>query len=196
MTWRRGDVIEYRDVKVGRPWQRTPARVIEDSAACVVLWWPEGTIYERFHYESRAHALSVLASGEWELEAAEWWGGDALLVVPTGAPYSIWPYRTAHGDHIGWYCNLQAPLDRTDVGFDTNDWTLDVVASPDLSGWMWKDEDELEEGRQVGLYSDSDLADIRAAGAEVIALIESRDAIFGRWGSWRPDPEWPVPELR
>ena len=169
--------------------------MIEDSDACVVLWWPAGTIYQRFHYNTRSHALSVLASGEWQLEDAEWWGGDALLVVPAGAPYAIWPYRTADGDHIGWYCNLQSPLARTELGFDTNDWTLDVVASPDLSGWMWKDEDELEEGRQVGLYSDSDVRDIRAAGAEVITLIESRDGVFARWASWRANPEWPLPAL-
>jgi hypothetical protein len=196
MTWRPGDVVEYRDLKHGVPWSRTPARVIEDDAMCVVLWWPPGTVYQGCHHGTRAESLEAIASGAWKLADAEWWGGDALLIIPTDAPYAIWPYRTADGDHIGWYCNLQEPLTRTDIGFDTSDWILDVVASPDLSGWMWKDEDELLEVRRLGLYSDTHVDRIRAAGTEVIELIEHRDPVFDTWASWRASDDWPVPVLR
>ena len=188
-----GEIVEYRDVKAGRPWWRTPARVVEDGADLTVLWWPPGTRYQRPRFESRAEALSVLATGTWELETVEWWGGDSLLVIPAGAPYAIWPYRNVEDELIGWYCNLQAPLVRRPDGFETDDWTLDVVASPDLSSWMWKDEDELAEGEQLGLYSPEEVARIRAAGTEVVALIEARDPIFDRWADWRPDPMWEAP---
>ena len=195
MPWAPGDVIEYRDVKHGRPWWRTPARVIEDGPECVVLWWPPGTGYQRLAFDDRLQSLALLASGAWDLEDAEWWGGDSLLVIPHGAPFAIWPYRTTDGEHIGWYCNLQAPLTRSEVGFDTDDWTLDVVAAPDLSTWTLKDEGELAEGQRVGLYSETDVARIRAAAAEVVSLIESRSPIFAEWSTWRPEPEWPRPKL-
>jgi predicted RNA-binding protein associated with RNAse of E/G family len=151
-----------------------------------VLWWPPGTIYQLAAIADRAHALKLLADGGWTLEDKTWWGGPAIHIIPTGAPYSLWPYRTAEGNHVAWYCNLQAPLTRTADGFDTNDWTLDVVASPDLSSWQWKDEDELVEGHRVGLYSDDDVARIRDAGRQVIELIESRAPIFDEWREWQP----------
>ena len=195
MPWQPGEVVEYRDVKEGRPWWRTPARVIEDTAGRVVLWWPPGTRYQRIAFDDRRQSLTLRASGSWQLEDADWWGGDSLLVIPTGAPFAIWPYRTVEGELVRWYCNLQAPLTRTASGFDTDDWTLDVVAAPDLSGWTWKDEDELAEGQRVGLYSEDDVATIRAAGAEVVSLIERRAPIFSEWSTWRAEPDWPRPTL-
>ena len=137
MAWQPGDVVEHRHVKSGRVWWRTPARVIEDSDERTVLWWPAGTKYERVVAEGRIDHLRVLACGEWDLEPAEWTGGDALHVVLSGAPFSLWPFRTADHQMVGWYCNLQAPLMRTEVGFDTDDWTLDVVAATDLSSWSY-----------------------------------------------------------
>ena len=191
-----GEVLEYRDVKHGRPWWRTPARVVADADDVVALWWPPGTKYQRPRHTSRLDVLHHLANGTWELEETEWWGGDALMIVPADAPFAIWPYRTADGDLIGWYCNLQAPLVRAAAGFEADDWTLDVVASPDLSGWMWKDEDELVEGERLGLYSPDQVTAIRAAGREAVALIERRDPIFEGWADWRPDPAWgPPPPL-
>ena len=96
---------------------------------------------------------------------------------------------------LGWYCNLQAPLVRTAVGFDTDDWTLDVVAAADLSSWLFKDEDELAEGERVGLYDADDVMRIRSAGDQVVALIESKSALFTTWSAWRPDRSWLTPSL-
>lgn len=168
---------------------------MEDAADLTVLWWPPGTRYECMRMASRVDGLANLVRGEWELEDAEWWGGDCLLVMPTGAPYAIWPYRGPDQALIGWYCNLQAPLQRTTRGFDTDDWTLDIVAAPDLSSWMWKDEDELEAAVELGLYSTSDVARIRAAGDEMVQLIESRSPLFVEWAHWRPPEHWTPPSL-
>jgi predicted RNA-binding protein associated with RNAse of E/G family len=157
-----------------------------DDDDVTVVWWTAGTTYRIAQFDDRLSGLKVLADGEWAMEEKTWWGGPAIHVIPASAPYSLWPYRTADGEHVAWYCNLQEPLRRTPHGFDTNDWTLDVVASPDLSSWQWKDEDELEEGIRVGLYSVNEAQRIRAAGADVIALIESKAPIFDEWKDWEP----------
>jgi hypothetical protein len=189
--WSPGDVIEYRHVHRGRPFWVVPARVVEDSGDRAVVWWPAGTRYLRQVTDDRRDYLRQLAENRWELEPTEWWGGPCLLVVPRDAPYALWPFRLdANGELLGWYCNLQRPLVRSDRGFDTNDWALDIWASPDLSSWQWKDEDELEIGEQLGLYSSEDAVEIRAAGAEVIELIERRDAIFDEWREWTAPGSW------
>jgi predicted RNA-binding protein associated with RNAse of E/G family len=167
-------------------WADVPAQVIEDSDAAVVLYWPAGTVYEMAAFPDRLGALAMLARGGWPMASRTWWGGFALHVIPTGAPYSLWPYRDDEGRVVAWYCNLQAPLTRTDVGFESNDWTLDVVAAPDLSSWKWKDEDELEEAERVGLYDADLVAEIRRAGLEVIERVEARDPVFDRWRDWQP----------
>ena len=118
-------------------------------------------------------------------------GGPCLLVIPRDAPYSVWPFRLEPiGELLGWYCNLQQPLVRTERGFDTDDWTLDIWASADLSSWKWKDEDELAFGEQVGRFRADDVVKIRAAGAAVIELIERRDAIFDEWREWSAPADW------
>jgi predicted RNA-binding protein associated with RNAse of E/G family len=193
--WQRGDIIEYHHVRDERIWWRGPARVVEDGDDCLALWWPAGTIYQQPSGDDRSALLAQVKSGVWELADAEWWGGDCLLVIPPAAPFAIWPYRTHDGDLIGWYCNLQAPLVRVDGVAQTQDWILDVVASPDLSGWMWKDEDELAEAARHGVYSAADVARIRDAGAAVVSLIEGRSSLFERWAEWRPGADWPVPTL-
>jgi predicted RNA-binding protein associated with RNAse of E/G family len=178
-------VVEYRHVHAGRTFVRFPARVVQDDDEAVVLWWPVGTVYEKARMGDRAGHLDLLVRGAWELERVEWWGCDALHVIPVGKPYALWPYRE-NGQLRLWYGNLQAPLVRTDVGFETTDWTLDLIAGPDpRTGWTWKDEDELAEGQRIGLYSAADIARIRAAGDEVAALFDSGAALFDRWASWR-----------
>ena len=180
------ELITFRHVNERGVWLSVTARLVRDDDDLVVLWWPAGTVYELAAIPERAQGLRILAEGNWRMEEKTWWGGPAIHVIPNGAPYSLWPYRTHDGNHVAWYCNLQAPLARTANGFDTNDWTLDVVAAPDLSSWQWKDEDELAEGEAIGLYSAADVIRIRSAGQRVIDLIEARDPIFATWAAWQP----------
>jgi hypothetical protein len=191
-----GDVVVYRQVHAGKPWWVTPARVVEEDDERVVLWWPATTRYRRLVMADRLDGLRRLAAGQWDLTDAEWWGGASLLVIPFGRPYALWPFRLEPGgDLLGWYCNLQAPVVRTADGYETNDWTLDIWAEPDLSAWRWKDEDELEFGTDVGLYDADDVRRIRAAAAEVLALIEQRSAVFDEWRDWHAPADWSAPAL-
>jgi predicted RNA-binding protein associated with RNAse of E/G family len=76
------------------------------------------------------------------------------------------------------------------------DQALDIVVSPDLTEWHWKDEDEFEEAQALGLISEDRAQELRAEGERVIEHLMARKQPFNQgWESWRPDPEWAVPEL-
>jgi hypothetical protein len=89
-----------------------------------------------------------------------------------------------------WYVNLQEPLRRTPLGFDTCDQLLDLVRTRD-GKWRWKDERELGAAVERGFLSNEEAAAIRAEGERVIAA----DPFPTGWEDWRPDPSWPAPAL-
>jgi predicted RNA-binding protein associated with RNAse of E/G family len=89
-----------------------------------------------------------------------------------------------------WYVDLQEPLRRTRLGFDTRDQALDVVVEPDGT-WHWKDEDHLAELTRLGAFTAAESAAIRAEGQRVI---DARPWPTG-WEEWRPDPAWSLPML-
>lgn len=196
MAWAVGDVVEYLHVRRGRPWWRMPARVVRDDAELTALWWPAGTTYQRPDFAERSELVDLLAAGTWRLRDDTWWGGDVVQVVPAGAAYAIFPFRDASQELLGWYGNLQAPLVRTATGFETCDWTLDVLASVQLGrAWEWKDEDELAAWAEAGVYTAAEVEAIWAAGRALVERVEARDPIFAAWADWRADPAWTAPTL-
>ena len=105
-------------------------------------------------------------------------------------------YDGPQGKLSSWYVNLESPNRRTSRGIDFEDHVLDIVISPDLSVWRWKDEDTLETAVRLGLITVDKAEEIRAEGERVIERVQSRSSPFGDgWERWRPDPAWPVPEL-
>jgi GNAT superfamily N-acetyltransferase len=86
---------------------------------------------------------------------------------------------------LGWYVNLQAPLRRTALGFDTTDWALDIWVEPG-GAWQWKDEDDFAEAIQLGVFDEVSAAAVRAEGQRVIA---ERPWPTG-WEDWRPPASW------
>ena len=91
--------------------------------------------------------------------------------------------------------NFQEPFRRTALGFDTMDNVLDIVIAPDGS-WRWKDEEELAEAVRNGLFTAQEATDFRAWGVKAVDRIVSKSPPFHRdWEGWRPDPDWPMPEL-
>ena len=66
----------------------------------------------------------------------------------------------------------------------------------------WKDEDEYQHGRRLGVISDAVHRRVDEARQEVLALVQARQGPFGQdwpdwpdWPDWRPDPGWPLPVL-
>jgi hypothetical protein len=103
---------------------------------------------------------------------------------------------TGADDRQVWYVNLQDPLKRTRIGFDTVDHALDVVVELDGSSWEWKDEDELAGAVRDGLFSPEEAADFRRWGERAVDRILAREPPFDRgWEDWSPDPAWQAPDL-
>jgi predicted RNA-binding protein associated with RNAse of E/G family len=123
-------------------------------------------------------------------------GYPILSFAWAATPYSVLFLWHEDGTPWQWYVNLQAPLERTLLGFDTVDHALDVLIPPDRSSWSWKDEDELVEAVSLGLFSEGDAAWFRYWGERAVEHLLLRLPPFDRdWQLWAPDPSWPLPEL-
>jgi hypothetical protein len=74
------------------------------------------------------------------------------------------------------------------------DQMLDIVFNPDRTGWYWKDENEFSEAGEIGLYSRSKMAAIRAEGEKVIAMVQANDSpLCDGWEKWTPPVGWGTP---
>jgi protein associated with RNAse G/E len=99
-------------------------------------------------------------------------------------------------EFVGWYVNLQEPVRRTWLGFDFMDQDLDIVFQPDAREWHWKDEEVMQQGLELGIYTAQQVRDIRAEGERVVERIRRRTAPFDNsWLDWKPDAACPIPEL-
>jgi uncharacterized protein len=126
-----------------------------------------------------------IPADEWTLEPGTT-SREALALTRPGAAHSIYLFWD-DGRFSHWYVNLEEPLRRNAVGFDTFDHKLDLIVEAD-GAWRWKDEDELEEAARRGIL---DAAAVRAEGERVLAAWPFPTG----WEAWRPDPAWPVPQL-
>lgn len=79
---------------------------------------------------------------------------------------------------------------------DSADLALDLEVDPDGS-WQWKDEDEYQQSRRLGLISDSEHKAVQEARGQALASLEARSGLFASNPDerWLPDPAWPVPAL-
>ena len=154
-----------------------PVTVVEDTPELLVTWLAPGTPYLRPASRSALPFHQQLVDKPWQAP------GIVQLTRP-GEAHAVWVFPD------GWYVNLQEPIRRTRLGFDTRDQLLDLVRRSD-GRWRWKDEHELEAAVVAGFVSTREAADIRAEAERVIAA----DAFPTGWEAWEPDPSWPVPGL-
>jgi hypothetical protein len=202
--WNEGDVIALRFFPRGRLLWMLPVRVVEDSDEQIVLFLDAGTVIkkpvdpETGEEISRRLRYRARFDVQWVLGNAVWRENSVLMVARPGQARSHWAFWTAHDwTFHAWYVNLQAPLARSNVGFDTEDHVLDVVIEPDLATWEWKDEEELADAVRVGRFTAADADQIRAEGMRAVQALNAREWPFNdAWSSWRPDPSWPLPTLQ
>jgi len=186
-----GEPAALREIWEGRVWSARPVTVVEDAQEQVTLFIPAGA-----HWMApfRAGERLKIQEPEWELVeqpykahvlSFAWPGTSAAVLLFFGSDWS-----PSH-----WYVNLEDPLRRSPVGFDTLDHKLDAIV--ELHGsWHWKDEDELAEIIERGFLDPADEKGLRAQAEGAVRRIAEREPPFDRdWFGWRPDPGWPEPTL-
>ncbi len=178
-----------------------PTTVVRDDDAAVALYVAVGSpikvrarrdgtrLTRATPFLEREGLIGGLADGTWTTN-------HVLQIMQPGRMSAIWLiWRDPGWLFLGYYGNIQAPLRRTHLGFDTADYLLDVEIGTDFS-CSWKDEDEWDTAWEHGLIDRQTLREVRSEGEKIIADVEAR-----RWPfdagleSWRPDPAWPVPDM-
>ena len=194
MRWQPGDHIVLREIWRGRVWSGRPYTVVEDGPCQLVLCAKAGVRWVK-PCRTDGAALRIREPG-WVLRE-DAWSTEALRIVIPGSRHSVLLLWTAgFGELLLWYVNLEEPLTRTAIGFDYLDQLLDIEIAPDLSGWKWKDEDEVEEAVARGVMTRGDAESARDEGERVIAALDAREPPFDEaWERWRPDPGWAAPVL-
>jgi len=187
--WSSGDTALLRFIRYGQVRRATATVLVEDADELVALYVPVGAPAKVAAWDGSP--IRGQADRTWTLRDHLWDSYSALKLIRWGDPYSVELYWHGETDAFaGWYVNLQEPLRRSPVGFDTDDLVLDIWIEPDGS-WRWKDEDELEEAVRLGRFTPAEADEIRADGEQVIA---ARPWPTG-WEDWRPDPAWVAPAL-
>lgn len=179
-----GDAVLVRSVYRGRVRWAVPHRYVGTDDGRLVLYrapgargkWmgrdPDGRYLERWVGKEGPHDLT--------------WAHTHVLqfVRPTDA-HTVEVFWDESWALLGWYVNLQAPLRRTALGYDTTDWALDVWTEPD-GMWEWKDEDDFAEAIELGVFDAAAARKVRAEGERVIT---QRPWPTG-WEEWRPPEAW------
>jgi hypothetical protein len=186
-----GQAIALREIWEGRVWSARPVTVVEDAEDQITLFIP-----------SRARWMAPFLDGE-RLKIQQ---PDYELVEQPYKAHVLswaWPLHSAavllffeeDWSPAHWYVNLEDPLRRSPVGFDTLDHKLDVIVELDGT-WAWKDEDQFDEIAERGLLPPEDAPGLREeAEGSVRRILERRPPFDRDWFGWRPDPSWPEPTL-
>lgn len=199
--WMPGDAIVVRYLRNAPGDVVEPVRVVHDGDDYVALYMAVGTPLkvqatrdgQRLTRDTPFVERESLIGG---FADAEWITNHALMLHRPGRLSSIMLFwRDPDWAFVGWYGNIQAPLRRTALGFDTADYLLDVSIDPDLT-WRWKDEDEWELAREHGLIDAGLLDEVRREGERIIAEVGDHAWPFDAgFATWRPDLAWPIPQL-
>ncbi len=172
-----------------------PTIVVKDEPDLIVLYMPAGVLGRNVAHKPTTKEL--FSPTDIKIVECTWQRTDVLmLIVPTEAFSTYIMWETGTKNLICWYANLQEPIRRTSIGFDTMDNMLDIIISPDMTEWKWKDDDEFMEAQKAGFYSSKRARDIQSEGEKAVRLITSeRRSLYEEWKEWQADPEWELPKL-
>lgn len=193
--WKSGDAVVLRGVWRQKLWWAVPVTVVQDGADLIALYLPAGT--REKSPGRRLTPRDLLSTEKLDLVDGMWVDTDVLMLVTPGAAHAVYAmWEEGQTSFRCWYIDLQEPLQRTSIGFDTRDHLLDIVVSPDRSEWRWKDEDEFQEALEIGLYTAEQARAIRAEGERAIWRMRAGQPPFcDGWERWSPPAEWKAPDL-
>ena len=193
--WQPGDAILLRGVWHKMICFAIPARIVQDTPGLTAFYWSAGTPNK--NYPRKFDALEFLHLDHIDLKDGFWTRTDVLLLIPPEAAHAVYAmWETGTRVLRCWYVNLQAPLQRTSLGYDTMDYLLDIVISPDLTSWCWKDEDQFDDAISVGLFSEAEALAIRREGERVLVGMGEATSLFTQgWDNWQPPADWTTPSI-
>jgi len=200
-----GQAVVVRDMICGMPFSVWPHLVVADDGHELALLLRPGTTgvgpalwiqsFRDNDPAARQALMPAIARRDWELARWTWQHTTRLAIVYPDRYYAVDPMWDERGNLLCWYVNFQLPYQRTSIGIDTRDLEIDLVVLPDLS-YRWKDEDEYDHARRLGLVADWCHKEIESAREQVVALVEQAAGPFAQpWSTWKPDPTWPLPTL-
>jgi len=192
--WEAGDTVVIRGIWRQKLWWACPAIIVKDTPNLIALYWQAGTPNR---IPAKRPTPQDLFSSEIRLVPHHWTETDVLMLVTPGTAHAVYAMWEAGQKKLRcWYIDLQEPLRRTHLGFDTMDHLLDVVVSADQSSWRWKDEDEFAEAVAIGVYSPEEARLIRLEGERVIHNLQTRQSPFcDGWERWCPPGDWEIPKM-
>jgi hypothetical protein len=136
---------------------------------------------------SRAGRRLRMPTEEWSLEPTHTFDSGVLGLHVPGTQHSVLVIFNPPPGDAAWYINLESDLQRTERGFEYEVHVLDILVQADLTTWRWKDDDELAEAVDLGLFTAQQAAEFRAEGERALEWLLSRRAPYDRdWLSWRP----------
>jgi len=192
--WLPGENATLRGVG-SRVFWAYPTLVVQDTPELIALYMPVGVLGKDTDHKPTPQEF--LSPETIKVADYRWERTDVLMLIVPGEAFStylMWETGTKNLDC--WYINLQEPIRRTGIGFDTMDHMLDVVISPDMTEWHWKDADEFLEAEKVGIYSSGKAREIWSVGEKAVRLVTmERRYLYEGWEKWQADPEWETPKL-
>jgi len=192
-TYQAGDHAVLREVWNGRVWSVRPVVVVHDGPDYRAMFIPSGTPWKR--PRTLDDQMMRVPSGEWTLGNAAW-ENEVLRISPAGEDYSVALIWKRDWDLYCWYINIEERVRPSPFGFDYMDWALDVVVAPDMGEWRMKDEDELVEFVDAGLFTSQQATHARqTAERAIVRLLAHKPPFDIGWEDWRPNPRWGVPQL-
>lgn len=187
-----GQKIVMREVWRGRTWEERMAIVAEDNDEMIVLYTPPSTD-ALVAIDKEGNRLRMPTTPNWSLEGTRTFTSGVVAVHVPGTQHSLLAIFDPPKGYGPWYINLESDLARTEDGFEYEEHVLDVVVERDLSSWRWKDEDELEEAVEIGLFTVEQAMEFRTEGELALNWLLTRRPPYDiDWLSWRPPPEWGV----
>lgn len=188
MRWEQGERIVRREIWRGQPWFANVVVVVEDTDDLLATYIPEET---PFAFPPSADRRPHPWSGR-----TAWQGHGVLMLQRPGEAVAVWHFW--HGPERrfdGWYLNLQEPFRRTAVGYDTQDLELDLWIPLD-GGWVFKDEELLDERVRDGRFTREQVVAIQRLGDDVGAMLDRGERWWDEvWSRFEPDPAWRAPSL-
>jgi hypothetical protein len=129
-----GASILYRGVdEFGEIIDVKPVTVVEDTNERAVLWLPIGTPTMKPELLHPTSERPRRWDQGWRLVASVWQRSEALIIVQKNQLRAIWVKWSKGREFKGWDVNIQSPLRRTKLGFDIQDYQLDIVVEPNAS---------------------------------------------------------------